>query len=64
MQDISKGDNIIEGDIELSPEEVERYKMKGVDGLVTSQAWRNGIRKWPKTIKYEIGAGIGEVNIV
>ena len=61
FQDISNGDNIVEGDIELSPEEVELFNKTGsFDGLVNSQAWRKGIRKWPREIKYEVTDEIGK----
>ena len=61
FQDISNGDNIVEGDIELSPEEVELFNRTGSFGeLVNSQAWRKGIRKWPREIKYEVTAEIGK----
>lgn len=61
FQDISNGDNIIEGDIELTPEEAKLFNETGsLEGLVNSQAWMKGIRKWPREIKYQVSTELGK----
>ena len=50
--------DIVEGDIELTAEQMAIYKKTGMEGLVKSQAWRRG-RKWPRNIGYEVTGSIG-----
>ena len=52
--------HIVEGDIELTAEEMAIYKKSGIDGLVHSEAWRRRrALKWPRVIPFQISRNIG-----
>ena len=52
--------HIVEGDIELTAEEMAIYKESGINGLVQSEAWRRGeALKWPRVIPFQIASNIG-----
>ena len=54
-------DNIVEGDILLTPEQMALFKGKGWAGLTESEAWEPAIRRWPTTIPYAIDSDVGEL---
>ncbi|XP_019853525.1 PREDICTED: uncharacterized protein LOC100633050 [Amphimedon queenslandica] len=59
----SSGEDILEGDIKLTPEQAALFKRSGWDGLVNSEAWLRGHGKWSRTIPYTInGVATREIN--
>ena len=52
------GQDIVEGDIKMTPEQAALFKRGGWDELVKSLAWRRNHGKWSRTIPYNI-SGVG-----
>ena len=58
-EEYGSGEDVIEGDIKMSPEQAAIFKRGGWDELVNSEAWLRNHGKWSRTIPYTI-SGVGQ----
>ena len=52
------GEDIIEGDIKMTPEQAAIFKSGGWKELVNSEAWLRNHGKWSRNIPYNV-SGVG-----
>ena len=57
-EEYGSGEDVIEGDIKMTPEQAALFKRGGWDELVNSEAWLRNHGKWSRTIPYTI-SGVG-----
>ena len=54
----ASGEDVIEGDIKMTPEQAALFKRGGWKELVNSEAWAHNHGKWSRNIPYTI-SGVG-----
>ena len=55
----ASGEDIIEGDIKVTPEQAALFKRGGWKELVKSESWYHKHGKWSRTIPYTINDEVG-----
>ena len=52
-------ENIVEGDIALTPEQMAIFNESGWDGLVNAEAWDPNAATWERRIPYMADSNLG-----